>query len=112
MRGGVDAVFSALADERRRSVLELLAARGSATATELAHELPVTRQAVAKHLSRLDEAGLVTVRRQGREARYELTPRPLSEAVAWIARVGAQWDDRLAALGRHLADGDGAARAE
>ena len=112
MRGGVDAVFSALADERRRSVVELLAARGSATATELAHELPVTRQAVAKHLSSLDEAGLVAVRRQGREARYELTPRPLDEAVAWIARVGAQWDERLVALGRHLADGDGAARAE
>ena len=112
MRGGVDAVFSALADERRRSVVELLAARGSATATELAHELPVTRQAVAKHLSSLDEAGLVAVRRQGREARYELTPRPLGEAVAWIARVGTEWDERLTALGRHLADDDGAARAE
>jgi DNA-binding transcriptional ArsR family regulator len=102
MRGGVDAVFSALADERRRSVVELLAARGSATATELAYELPVTRQAVAKHLASLGEAGLVTARRQGREARYELTPKPLDDAVAWIERVGAQWDERLAALGRHL----------
>ena len=54
----------------------------------------------------------MAVRRQGREARYELTPRPLGEAVAWIARVGAQWDERLAALGRHLADGGGTARAE
>jgi DNA-binding transcriptional ArsR family regulator len=112
MRGGVDAVFSALADERRRSVVELLATRGSATATELAGELPVTRQAVAKHLSSLGEAGLVSVTRRGREARYELTPRPLDDAVAWIERVGAQWDERLAALARHLGEGGRAIRAE
>jgi DNA-binding transcriptional ArsR family regulator len=103
MRGSVDAVFAALADGRRRSVVELLASRGSATATELANELPVTRQAVAKHLASLGEAGLVTVARSGREARYALTPEPLSEAVAWIEQVGGQWDDRLAALRRHLA---------
>jgi DNA-binding transcriptional ArsR family regulator len=104
MRGGVDAVFSALADERRRAVVELLAARGSATATELAGELPVTRQAVAKHLASLDVAGLVSVTRRGREARYELTPQPLAEAIDWIERVGAQWDGRLAALRRHLSE--------
>ena len=104
MRGGVDAVFSALADERRRSVVELLAARGSATATELAADLPVTRQAVAKHLASLGEAGLVSMTRSGREARYELTPEPLVAAVAWIERVGARWDERLAALQRLLQD--------
>jgi DNA-binding transcriptional ArsR family regulator len=104
VRGGVNAVFSALADERRRSVVELLAARESATATELAADLPVTRQAVAKHLASLGEAGLVSMTRSGREARYELTPEPLVDAVAWIERVGARWDERLAALQRLLQD--------
>jgi DNA-binding transcriptional ArsR family regulator len=104
VRGGVDAVFSALADERRRSVVELLAARGSATATELAADLPVTRQAVAKHLASLGEAGLVSMTRSGREARFELTPEPLVDAVAWIEQVGARWDERLAALQRLLAE--------
>jgi len=104
MHGGVDAVFSALADSRRRSVVELLAERGSATATELAASLPVTRQAVAKHLASLDEAGLVLRTRRGREARYQHTPEPLAEAVSWIERVGATWDGRLAALERHLGE--------
>lgn len=106
MHGRVDALFSALADERRRSLVELLSARPSATATELAQELPVTRQAVSKHLASLGEAGLVTVRRSGREARYELSPEPLAEAVAWIEKVGGRWDDRLSALARHLAERD------
>ena len=100
---GVDLVFAALADERRRAVVELLATRGTATPTELARELPVTRQAVAKHLALLSDAGLVSVERAGREARYALTPEPLEGAVEWIEHVGATWDDRLAALRRHLA---------
>ena len=83
----------------------MLAERGSATATELAVGLPVTRQAVAKHLASLGEAGLVAMTRSGREVRYRLTPEPLEDAVAWIERVGASWDERLAALERHLADG-------
>jgi len=100
---GVDAVFSALADERRRSLVELLArADGGATPTELARELPVTRQAVAKHLASLEDAGLVEVTRSGREARYALTPAPLTEAIGWMEQVGSEWDDRLAALKRHL----------
>ena len=102
MPGRVDAVFSALADERRRSVVELLAQRGGATPTELARELPVTRQAVAKHLITLRAAGLVEPRRQGRETRYRLTPEPLAEAMTWMAELGAQWDDRLEALRRYL----------
>ncbi len=102
MHPGVDAIFTALGDERRREVVELLAVRGSATATELAAELPVTRQAVAKHLASLDDAGLVSMTRSGREARYRLTPEPLADAVGWIERVGARWDARLEALQRHL----------
>ncbi len=70
--------------------------------TELAAELPVTRQAVAKHLAALNEAGLVESRREGRETRYELTPAPLGAAMDWMAGVGAEWDARLAALRKHL----------
>jgi len=95
-------VFDALADANRRYVLEALAERETATATELASELPVTRQAVAKHLVALSEAGLVEGRRAGRETRYELTPEPLGAAMDWMASVGADWDARLAALRRHL----------
>ena len=95
-------VFNALADANRRYVLEALAERETATATELAAELPVTRQAVAKHLAALNEAGLVERRREGRETRYELTPEPLGEAMEWMAGVGAEWDARLAALRKHL----------
>jgi len=95
-------VFDALADANRRYVVQALAERDTATATELASELPVTRQAVAKHLVALSEAGLVVSRREGRETRYELTPQPLAEALDWIASVGAEWDSRLEALRRHL----------
>jgi DNA-binding transcriptional ArsR family regulator len=98
-------VFDALADPNRRYVLEALAERETATATELAAELPVTRQAVAKHLTALSEAGLVESRRAGRETRYELTPGPLGDAMDWMASVGAEWDARLAALRRHLSGG-------
>ena len=98
----VDAVFAALADPSRRFVLETLASQGTATPTELAAELPVTRQAVAKHLAALNEAGLVESRREGRETRYELTPAPLGAAMDWMASVGAEWDSRLAALRKHL----------
>src|SRR5205085_7600216 len=82
----VGPVFSALADPSRRFVVETLAARGSATATELAGELPVTRQAVAKHLAALGEAGLVSSSRSGRETRYRLTPEPLADALGWMER--------------------------
>jgi DNA-binding transcriptional ArsR family regulator len=95
-------VFDALADANRRYVVQALAERDTATATELASELPVTRQAVAKHLAALNEAGLVVSRREGRETRYELTPEPLADAMDWIASVGAEWDARLEALRRHL----------
>ena len=98
-------VFDALADANRRYVLEALAERETATATELAAELPVTRQAVAKHLAALNEAGLVESRREGRETRYELTPGPLGAAMDWMASVGAEWDARLAALRKHLTGG-------
>jgi DNA-binding transcriptional ArsR family regulator len=97
-----DEVFTALSDPTRRAVLELIGDRGDATASELARELPVSRQAVQKHLSSLAAAGLVADRRAGREVRYRLTPAPMSDAMSWMTSVGGQWDDRLAALERHL----------
>jgi DNA-binding transcriptional ArsR family regulator len=98
----IDLVFDALGDPGRRSLVEAVAERGTATATELAADLPVTRQAVAKQLALLADAGLLRATRAGRETRYAVTPEPLGEAVAWMVGVGADWDDRLEALGRLL----------
>jgi DNA-binding transcriptional ArsR family regulator len=100
VRDPVDEVFVALADPSRRFVIETLAARETATPTELAVQLPVTRQAVTKHLVALREAGLVEATRRGRETRYALTPQPLAAASRWIEEVGAAWDERLTALKR------------
>ena len=98
-------VFAALGDPTRREVLEQVAARGDATATELAAAMPITRQAVAKHLNVLAGAGLVQPRRAGRETRYAPTPEPLGDAIAWMADLGAQWDARLARLQRSVGSG-------
>jgi DNA-binding transcriptional ArsR family regulator len=95
-----NAVFSALADPTRRRVIETLASRPSATATSLAAELPITRQAVAKHLGALRAAELVSVERLGREVHYRLDPRPLNDAAGWIEHIGAEWDARLDDLKR------------
>jgi DNA-binding transcriptional ArsR family regulator len=97
-----DRTFAALGDPTRREILHAVAARGDATATELAAALPVTRQAVAKHLGILAGAGLVESRRAGRETRYAPTPEPLGEAIAWMTELGAQWDARLARLKRSV----------
>jgi DNA-binding transcriptional ArsR family regulator len=97
---GVDDVFAALSDPTRREVLRSVATRPELTASRLAGELPITRQAVAKHLAALQKAGLVEPRREGRETRYTLDPAPMGEAMAWMAGVGAQWDERLARLAR------------
>lgn len=97
-----DRVFGALADGRRRSIVERLAARGPATATELAGELGVSRQGAAKHLAGLAGAGIVTSSRRGREVRYELAEGGLEPGAAWIERVGGEWDRRLGDLRRHL----------
>ena len=96
-----DAVFSALADPTLREVLRHLA-RSAATATELAATVPVSRQAVVKHLQSLGAAGLVTPAREGREVRYHLEPAPLTDAVAWMCRIGGEWDQRLERLRHQL----------
>ncbi len=98
----VEAVFDALGDPGRRALVSSVADRGTATATELAAELPVTRQAVAKQLGALADAGLLRSTRGGRETRYQVTPLPLGDAAAWLVEMGARWDERLAALARSL----------
>ncbi len=98
----VDLVFDALGDPGRRTLVEAVAQRGTATATELAADLPVTRQAVAKQLTTLADAGLLRATRSGRETRYEVTPEPLEDAVEWMTAVGSAWDERLAKLSRSL----------
>jgi DNA-binding transcriptional ArsR family regulator len=95
---GVDDVFAALADPTRREVLRSLSERPELTASRLAGELPITRQAVTKHLAALHRAGLVEPRREGRETHYKLTPAPLADAMGWMAEVGASWDRRLERL--------------
>jgi DNA-binding transcriptional ArsR family regulator len=97
-----EAVFDALADRTRRSVLRAVAEDGPLTATELAGRLPVSRQAVSKHLDVLAEAGLVRRERDGRDVRFSLDAAPLGDALAWIAAVGSKWDRRLATLERRL----------
>ena len=96
------AVFGALSDPTRRQLLAAISDQRAATATELAAELPISRQAVLKHLTALADAGLVDRERSGREVRYTVTPEPLSDAVSWMAAVGGQWDDRLRVLETQL----------
>lgn len=97
-----DRVFVALADARRREILERLANNGEKTATELAQELPITRQGVSKHLKILAEADLVNIRQVGRDKRYSVTPQALAEAVNWLETLTALWDQRLQALYDYL----------
>lgn len=96
----VNSVFAALADPTRRQLLDLLAAQGEATATTLAEELPVSRQAVVKHLAVLDAAGLVSGRKAGREVRYAVRSASLDATARWMAALASDWDRRLANIKR------------
>ncbi|HEX6419857.1 MAG TPA: metalloregulator ArsR/SmtB family transcription factor [Acidimicrobiales bacterium] len=98
-----DEVFAALADPTRRRVLRIVAEDGPLTATALAERLPVTRQAVAKHLGLLRDAGLVTAERSGRETRFTAATAPLGDLAAWAAATGRRWDARLDRLRRRFA---------
>ena len=91
-------LFAALADPIRRGLLVNLAEHSPRTATQLAQEYPITRQGILKHLTILEDAGLVAVRQAGREKRYSLTPKPLEELEQWIDNIGAKWDERLLRL--------------
>jgi DNA-binding transcriptional ArsR family regulator len=101
-------VFTALADPTRRSILAQLAAAGPATATDLATRLPITRQAIAKHLALLAEAGLVTAEPgERRRVRYRLRSAPMQIAQQFLAALARDWDGPLDALRAHLDGGEG-----
>ena len=96
-------VFVALADPTRRAILAELAADGPATATDLADRLPITRQAISKHLALLSEAGLVTAEPgERRRVRYRLHSAPMQVAQQFLAALARDWDRRLGALTEHL----------
>jgi DNA-binding transcriptional ArsR family regulator len=99
----IERVLAALADPTRRRVLDAVATQGTATATTIAAVLPVSRQAVVKHLAILDRAGLVAGRRQGREVRYAVQTEQLDATAQWIASLATEWDARLARI-KHLAE--------
>lgn len=95
-----DDLWSAIGDPTRRRMLDLLLADGVGTATTLSDRLPVTRQAVAKHLGVLDRAGLVSATAAGRERQYRVDEAQFARAVAQLASVGASWDARLRRIKR------------
>ena len=97
-------VFAALADPTRLEVLNRLATSGPATATELSADMPISRQAVSKHLAALDAAGLVERQASGREVKYTFDPEPLGDVARWVEDVGDTWDRRLGRLSRSLED--------
>lgn len=105
-RSDVDNVLSALSEPIRRRVLEIIVAHGEATATTIAEELPITRQAIVKHLAILERAGLVSGKKQGREMRYHVQSERLDLTARWMARLADDWDSRLAAIKR-FAESDG-----
>src|SRR5690349_18312837 len=99
MEAVAEQVFVALADPTRRSILSALASGGPATATDLAARLPITRQAIAKHLALLTEAGLVTAEPgERRRVRYRLDSAPMKVAQQFLAALARNWDGPLAAL--------------
>jgi ArsR family transcriptional regulator, cadmium/lead-responsive transcriptional repressor len=95
-----DELWSAVGDPTRRRMLDLLLADGTATATSLSERLPITRQAVTKHLLVLDRAGLVRGTATGREHRYRIDDAQLARAAGQLTTVGSSWDGRLRRIAR------------
>ena len=99
-------VFTALADPTRRAILAALATDGPATATDLAAKLPITRQAIAKHLALMTDTGLLTPEPgERRRIRYRVRPAPIQLAKQFLAALANDWDGRLDALMKHLTAG-------
>ena len=96
--------FAALADPTRRQILELLVRDGPSTATALAGQLDISRQAVAKHLQLLAGAGVAAGERIGRETRFEVRPDGFRDVSSWIATMEDRWTARLGLLARSLQD--------
>ena len=102
----MQAPFEAIADPTRRELLERLRAGGPLSVSDLAEGLPITRQATTKHLDALARAGLVRVRRAGRERLHELDAEPLRAIDDWLRPYAAAWDDALERLRRHVKEDD------
>jgi DNA-binding transcriptional ArsR family regulator len=100
----MDVVLTAVADPTRRLLLERLRTGDGLSIAALADGLPMSRQAVTKHLDLLRDAGLVRVRRQGRERLHDLDARPLEAVEDWLRPYAEAWDARLAALRAHLGE--------
>ena len=96
------AVFAALGDPTRRQIVDWLAEGGNRTATQFAAELPMSRQAVARHLNELRDAGLVKGTKRGREVQFELVTEPLSDAAAWLTDRAGMWETSLRRLVDHI----------
>jgi DNA-binding transcriptional ArsR family regulator len=101
-----DELLAAISDPTRRDLLATLAARGPATASTLSASLPISRQAVAKHLAILQRAGLVTSTKHGRDVLFDVRTDRLAQTADWLTALATQWDTRLAAIKR-LAESDG-----
>ena len=95
-------VYRAVADPHRRHLLDVLRDQGEQNLNDLCRSLPITRQAVAKHLTLLEDADLVRSRRRGRERIHSLNPTPLADLLDWAATYTTFWNDRLDALEARL----------
>jgi DNA-binding transcriptional ArsR family regulator len=100
-----DDILAAMADPTRRQLLATLADSGPATATELAGGLPMSRQAIVKHLAVLRNAGLATRHKDGRDVRFAVRTQGLRQTAGWLAALATEWDARLAAIKR-IAESD------
>lgn len=101
----IDQVFAALADPTRRQLLQALGQRPACSATALAEQVPVTRQAVARHLAVLRDSRLVTSRRAGKEVLFTVCPEELAATASWMTTLAATWEERLLLLKRQAEHG-------
>jgi DNA-binding transcriptional ArsR family regulator len=103
VKGSLDATFGALSDPTRRAIVERLT-RGEAAVGELAEPFDVSLPAISKHLTVLEDAGLVARTKEGRTRRCRLIDEPMREALEWIATYGSFWEGQLDSLERFLAE--------
>jgi len=101
-KGDPGRVFAALGDPTRSQIVDWLDEGGSGTATEFAARLPISRQAVTRHLKELEEVGLIVGTKHGREMRYQLQPRVLRESAGWLEARADRWEHALHRLADHL----------
>ena len=101
-----DRIFAALGDPTRATIVDWLGEGGTGTATEFAARLPISRQAVSRHLKELKDAGLLVGTKQGREVRYRLQPRELTKMADWLQQRADRWEQTLQRLADHLEESE------